>query len=110
MHIYSHCLLSRMALDTFTIRTSPYTQSMFSSEGKRFSLLRMLSPDPTHSVLAEEFVIWAALTLVLCFAYYLYTALWAEVTRRITGRKSTDVGAKKDPADDMEVHAHQPTS
>lgn len=98
-----------MALDTFTIRTSPQNKSMFFSEGRSFSLLRMLSPDPTHYLLAEEFIIWTALTLLLCFVYYVYTALRAEVSRRITGKRGVESHAKKEACDEMEVRAHQPS-
>lgn len=109
IHVYYGCLLWGMALDTFTIRTSPQNKSMFFSEGKSFSFLRMLSPDPTHSFLAEEFIIWAALTLVLCFVYYVYTAIRTEVSKRITGKKNVEGRIKKETCDEMEVRAHQPS-
>ncbi|OAG31185.1 hypothetical protein NEDG_01598 [Nematocida displodere] len=88
--------------DTFTIRTHPlHKSSLYGEEG--FSFLKMLSPDPTGRLLADEFLIWGMATLLLALIYYFWLQVKRDLKRRLLGRKYASLSIRKEPTLDTEV-------
>lgn len=63
-----------MLFNTFTLKTSPVPASIFSGD-RAFSLSKALTIDPTGTMVLEEFVLWAFLTLSILSCYYLHVLL-----------------------------------
>lgn len=80
--------------DNFTIRTSRQEKSVFPAE-HGFSWAKLLSPDPTGTLCAEEFAAWGVCTLLLCFTYCAYSRVKARVLQRLSKERAVADGAKE---------------
>lgn len=61
-----------MPFDTLTFRTTKVPSSVFVKD-PAFSLSKMLTVDPTQTLLLEEFLLWAIITLSLVSGYYVHS-------------------------------------